>query len=288
MLRCNMIYKKDANFPYPVLTNTSNSYVSSHFILDVELHENVHNYRFHFNYEIDSPFINGLLKNGEAQLILVIQSRDNKFYRLDNHQRSLEIAKSRISVSKRTSLQLHIQSKQDICLQNNEDLSGFYDHFKNEIVVPKYSILGFSNVVMFEGSSSKPLELFEKKVNPDLKSDIKIELSYETIVIHYRNPEFQFNDLPKSNMLNNPYIYTGLHMALQRFIVNNGEDEEYVDLDQIDPPNNALELKLYHLMKKKMVEEISIDTIDEVIYKISDRIIEKYTSVVKGLISYGN
>ena len=26
-----MIYKKDANFPYPILTNTSNSYDSSNF-----------------------------------------------------------------------------------------------------------------------------------------------------------------------------------------------------------------------------------------------------------------
>ena len=32
----NMIYKKDANFPYPILTNTSNSYDSCNFILDIE------------------------------------------------------------------------------------------------------------------------------------------------------------------------------------------------------------------------------------------------------------
>ena len=35
-----MIYRKDANFPYPVLTNTSNSYDASNFILDVNLQEN--------------------------------------------------------------------------------------------------------------------------------------------------------------------------------------------------------------------------------------------------------
>ncbi|WP_253275511.1 hypothetical protein [Rossellomorea aquimaris] len=164
----------------------------------------------------------------------------------------------------------------------------FYDKFKDELVVPGHSILGYSNVVMFEGSTTKPLELFEKKLNPDLKSAIKIELSHETIIIQYQNEEFQFNNLPKSNTLNNPYVYTGMHMALQRFIVNNGEDNEYVDLLEIDPPTNPLELKLYHLMRKKMVEELSIDTIDEVIYIISDRMIEKYTSVVKGLISSGN
>ena len=109
-----MIYKKDANFPYPILTNTSNSYASSQFILDIELHENVHHYRFDFKYEIDSTFINKLLKNGQAQLILVIQSKDNKFYRLTNSQKSIEIPKSRISVSRRTSIQLHLQSKEEI------------------------------------------------------------------------------------------------------------------------------------------------------------------------------
>ena len=75
---------------------------------------------------------------------------------------------------------------------------------------------------------------------------------------------------------------------MHRFIINNSEDNEYVDLEQIDPPTTPLDLKLYHLMKKKMIEELTIDTIDEVIYAISDRIIEKYTSVVKGLSSNGN
>jgi hypothetical protein len=283
-----MIYKKDANFPYPVLTNTSNSYASSQFILDVELHENVHHYQFDFNYEIDSEFISNLLKSDRALPILIIQSKDNKFFKLDLTQRSISILKSRISISSRTSIQMHIQSTEDISFKHNDDLSIFHDKFKDELVVPKHSILGYSNVVMFEGSTTKPLELFEKKLNPDLKSAIKIELSHETIVIQYRNEEFQFNNLPKSNTLNNPYVYTGMHMALQRFIVNNGEDNEYVDLLEIDPPTNPLDLKLFHLMRKKMVEELSIDTIDEVIYAISDKIIEKYTSVVKGLISSGN
>lgn len=282
-----MIYKKDANFPYPILSNTSSNYSTNYFILDVELYENVNTYRFDFDYEIDSEFINHLIKTGQAQLILVIQSKDNKFYKLSPEQKSVEILNTRISVSKRTSIQLHIQSKVDVAFRNNRDLNSFYDPFKEEIVVPKFSILGYSNVVLFDGSISKPLELFEKKIDPNLKSDIKIELSNETIVIHYRSPELQFNNLPQSNTLNNPYVYTGLYKALQRFIVNNGDDD-YVDLEQLDPPENPLDMKLYRLMQKKMVEELSIDTIDEVIYAISDRILEKYTSVIKGLAQSGN
>jgi len=132
-----MIYKKDANFPYPVLTNTSNSYKSCNFILDVNLEENTHSYKFCIDYDIDSEFINGLLENGQAQLILIIQSKDNKFFKLEYGEKDKEIPKTRISLSKRTTIQLLIQSKDDISFKNNNDLSKFYEMFKDEIIVPK-------------------------------------------------------------------------------------------------------------------------------------------------------
>ena len=44
-----MIYKKDANFPYPLLTNTSNSYDGCNFILDIELNENTYDYIIQIN-----------------------------------------------------------------------------------------------------------------------------------------------------------------------------------------------------------------------------------------------
>lgn len=282
-----MIYKKDANFPYPLLTNTSTSYESSQFTLDVQLQENVNNYRFDIQYDISSEFMNLLLEKGKAQLILVIQSKDNKFYKLRPHDTFIEIPKSRISVSKRTSIQLHLQSKTDINFKENDDLSGIYQYYKDNIVVPKHSILGFSNIEIFEGSYEKPLELFEKKVDPNLLSDVKIELGSETIIIHFKNEQLQFNHLPMSNTLNNPYIYMGLQKALQRFIEINGDDGE-VDLEQLETPIDPLDFKLYNLMKKKMINEIRIDTIDEVIYAISDRIIEKFIAAVKGLSSNGN
>jgi hypothetical protein len=282
-----MIYKKDANFPYPLLTNTSKSYERSNFILDVNLEENSNNYRFEINFEIDSEFINSLIKKEQAQLILVIQSKDNKFFIIKPDERFIEISKSRISISNRTIIQLHLQSKEDILFTNNDDLSLFYQSFKDEIVVPKNSLLGFSNVVTFDGSSTKPLDLFEKKVDPELKSDIKTELGSETIIIHYKNEQLQFNELSKSNTLNNPYIYSGLQKALYRFIVNNGEDGE-VDLEQMEAPSDNLDFKLYTLMKKKMVIELNVENIDEVIYSISDRILERYTSAVKELSINGN
>ena len=283
-----MIYKKDANFPYPILTNTSNSYDNCSFILDINLEENTNEYIFEINYDITSPFIEKLLQNGQATLILIIQSKDNKFFNIEYGQKAKSISKSRISLSKRTTIQLFIQSNEEINFKNNYDLSSFYEEFKDEIDVPKNSILGFSNSVIFDGSTNKPLELFEKKVNPNLKSDVKIELGSETIIINYKNESLQFTDLPQSSTFNNPYVYMGLQKALYRFIVNNSEDHEEVDLDEIEPPSDGLDFKLYNLMRKKKISELNIENIDEVIYSISDKMLEKYTAAVRRLYSDGN
>ena len=283
-----MIYKKDANFPYPILTNTSNSYDNCSFILDINLEENTNEYIFEIKYDITSPFIEKLLKNGQATLVLIIQSKDNKFFNIEYGQKTKSISKSRISLSKRTTIQLFIQSNEEINFKNNYDLSSFYEAFKDEIYVPKNSILGFSNSVVFEGSNNKPLELFEKKVNPNLKSDVKIELGSETIIINYKNEALQFTDLPQSSTFNNPYVYMGLQKALYRFIVNNSEDHESVDLDEIEQPNDGLDFKLYNLMRKKKISELNIENIDEVIYSISDKMLEKYTAAVRRLYSDGN
>lgn len=283
-----MICKKDANFPYPILTNSSSGYDNPYFILNVGLNENINNYRFEIDYEISSPFIKNLLEDGHALLVLVIQSKDNKFYELKIEEKYIEIPKKRISLSKRTTIQLLIKAKNEISFKENNDLNPFYNRLKDQITLPKNTILGFSNTEIFDGSNSKPLDLFEKKINPNIKSDIEIELASETIIVNYKNEALQFNNLPKSSLLNNPYVYMGLQKALYRFIINNSADNYEVDLEDIDPPTNGLDLKLYNLMKKKMVTEVSLEKIDEVIYTISDRILEKFSTVVREMGSNGN
>lgn len=282
-----MIYKKDANFPYPILTNTSYSYESGGFILNVELKENTDDYQFQIESEIESAFLEDLLIREKAQLILIIQSKDNKFFRLKPNQNSIVIPKSRMSINTRTSIQMTIQSSTEISFSNNDDLNSFYQEFREAITVPRHALLGFSNTVIFEGSSTKPFDLFQRKIDPTLTSDIKIELSSEFIIIHYKNEQLQFAGMPMSGTLNNPYIYMGLQKALQRFITNCGEDDQ-VYLDTLDLPIDQLDAKLYRLMKAKMVDELNADSIDDVIYKISDRIIEKYAIAVKGLSESGD
>lgn len=236
-----MIYKKDANFPYPLLTNTSNSYDGCNFTLDIELNENIKT-----------------------------------------------IPKNRISLSKRTTIQLLIQSKEEINFKDNHDLNSFYGSIKDQINVPKHSILGFSNSVMFDGSTAKPLELFEKKVDINLKSEVKVELGSETIIINYKSDELQFIDSPVSSTINNIYVYMGLQKALYRFVNTYGQEDEEVDLEELDLPTDGLDMKLYRLMKSKMIKSVSLDNVDEVISSITDRILEKYTSAVRGLYSNGN
>lgn len=283
-----MIYKKDANFPYPLLTNTSNSYDGCNFTLDIELNENTYEYIFQINYDIESDFIKKLIRENKVQLVLVVQSKDNKFFNLSLNEKIRTIPKNRISLSKRTTIQLLIQSKEEINFKENNDLNIFYGSIKDQINVPKHSILGFSNSVMFDGSTAKPLELFEKKVDPNLKSEVKVELGSETIIINYKSDELQFIDSPVSSTINNIYVYMGLQKALYRFVNTYGGEDEEVDLEELDLPTDGLDLKLYGLMKSKMIKNVSLENIDEVICSITDRILEKYTSAVRGVYSNGN
>lgn len=282
-----MIYKKDANFPYPLLTNTSTSYVNSEFTLDVDLKENTNSYMFVLDYEIDSEFVKKQLEEKKAKLILVIQSRDNKFFPLNYGEKVVEIKRSRISLNKRTTIQLLIQANEEILLAENDELSSFYDALKQELVIPRHGIVGFSNLVLFDGSDPKPLDIFEKKLDPTLKSDIRIDLDSDTIVINYKNEALQFVDSCQSNILNNTYVYMGLQKALYRFIMYYGTDEEVV-LSEIPVPESGLDFKLYNLMNAKMIERVCLDNVDEVIYAISDKILEKYTNAVRRFYQNGN
>lgn len=284
-----MIYRENANFPYPVLSNLSNSYELNHFDLDVDIKEQGDFYYFEINYEIDSDFIKELLNNNKARLVFIIQSKDSKFYFLETGQSNIRIPKNRISLNKRTSIQLHIQALESISFANNHDLSAFYRLFKEELILNKHALLGYSNVVVFDGDIKKPLELFEKKLNENLKSEIRVELGQETIIIHYKKRDYQLDNNKGSKALSNMYIYLGLSKALQSFITNNSPDNDGdVDLEDIPEPTDLLDIKLYHLMKDKMVTELNMDNIDEVISIISDRMIERFTSAVEEAVADGN
>lgn len=280
-----MIYKKEANFPYPVLTPGTNSYTHCHFDLSIGLKDDAESYRFCVEYELECDFLKKLLNEKKAEIIFVVQSKDNKFYKLEKDY--VDIKKSRISLSKRTSIQLLIKAVENISFRDNNELSEFYSDFKDEINVDKNSVLAFSNVCILDGRLKDPLKIFEKRHDPDLKSDIKFHMGPETIIISFKRAEYQFPGIRNKEKLNNAYVYMGLQRALYRFLQTYGEDES-VYMDELTPPENGLDLKLYNLMKSKTVDELNSDNIDEVIYKITDKMIEKYYTAIKELSSDGN
>lgn len=279
-----MIYKKDANFPYPILSSNTFAYEESDFTIKVSFEEDGDYYRFKILPQLTSAFVEALLNSGEAQYLLVIQSKDTKFFPLALHQLQVEIAKSRMSLSSRTSIQVHIVAKSDIRFDNNHELNRFYEELKHSIVVPKFSMIGYSNIVTFEGGMKNPLELFEKRLDPNLSSAIKYELGTECIIIHFRDEDTQFQSMSKASAFINPYLYTGLRMALERLLSD--EEDGVIELSQFTPPDDLLDFKLYNLMISKGIEELTVDNIDEVIGRISHQIIEKYVKAVKELVAH--
>src|SRR5699024_12599767 len=83
--------------------------------------------------------------------------------------------------------------------------------------------------------------------------------------------DYQLDNNKGSNDLSNMYIYLGLSKALQSFITNNSPDNDGdVDLEDIPEPTDLLDIKLYHIMKDKMVNILNMDNIYEIIIIIYD------------------
>ena len=281
-----MIYTKKANFPYPVLMNFTDDYLEPEFELDVMIRDNTDEYALDITWKVSSDFIKNLLRTGKAELILIIKSKDNQFHKLDYTRKpQVRIPKKKLCINARTVMQLMIQANEDISFEQNYDLNTFYDEIKNEITVVAGNALGFSNTVIFDGSQNNPFELFEKKIDKDIKSDVEIRLGTETILIVYKKEEYQFVGIQGSKEFNYPYIYMGLQKALINFLLhaNPENPEEGIQVDEMEPPENPLESKLYSLMHAKNITELSMENLDEVVYQISDNLLMRYHDVVRGL-----
>ncbi|MDT2847471.1 hypothetical protein ABQD97_20480 [Enterococcus avium] len=285
-----MIYKKEASFPYPVLSNTTNSYKEHDFVLDVvNLTEQEDLYSFTFSYEITSSFINQLLSQGRVHIILVIQSQDSFFKILRKGETVVSVPQNRLSLGSRTSMQLLIQSMEEISFSECDELGDFYAEIKEEITVEKNNLIGYSNVVTFEGSENKPLELIERKVDPSLTSAFKVELGPSTIILVFKDEKYQLGGILRNNSIMNMYIYEGLSRALYKFIQDNqssAENEEFIELNSLSEQSTALNQKLLDLMLNKGIEEIDLESIDKVISVISDNIIEKFVYSIREVNSH--
>lgn len=283
-----MIYTRKTNFSYPIFMNVSNDYCKAEFDFDVNLTDNSEEYIFNIEYKISSKFLNNLLERGLAKIYLIVKSRDNQYHELGDNK-TVVIKKNRLSLEKsKTVLQLMIQADEKIPFAENTELNEFYSEYKDQIFVEPGMALGFSDIITFDGSQRKPFELFERKLDPDIKGNIEIQLTDETIVIVYRNEETRFYDFGRSKELNAAYLYIGLQKALVQFISNyiskEASMEEGVRLDMIAGNTvNALDFKLYNLMVAKNIEEVSLNNMDEVIYLITNNMMDNFVSTVRGM-----
>lgn len=281
-----MIYTKKANFPYPVLMNFSDDYQDPEFSLDVMIKDNTDDFLIEVAWDISSDYIYELLKTGKANLYLIIKSKDNQFFKLQPKKKTQQsIPKRKLCIHARTTMQLMVQAAETLEFSDNNDLNTFYDAIKEEIQVKAGNVLAFSNTVIFDGEQNKPYDLFEKQIDSDINSDVEIRLGAETILVVYKNEQYQFAEVQNSKELNYPYLYLGLQKALISFLMHANPDnpDEGVGVEEMEPPENALESKLYSLMQSKNISELSMENIDEVIYKISDNLIMKYHNAVRGM-----
>lgn len=286
-----MIYNKDAAFSYPILTNSSSSYIDSEFTFDIEeLQSNNNDFIFQFNYFISSDFLKNLIDEKKAEVIFILATHDTFFKNLRANENRVVISKSRVSLNNRTKVQLHIHALEDISLSNCTELNSFYDDFKYDIVIPKHSLLGFSNIIEYKGSRNNPEKLFEIDVNETQVEPFKVELRENLIALIFNDKKYQLNNLSNSRNLKNMYIYSGLSRALSQFILNNDhDDEEFIIIDELNSNDvNDLDQKLLTLMKNKGVEDISYENIDHVISVITDGIIEKYVYSIERLVESGD
>lgn len=281
-----MIYTKKANFPYPILMNYSNDYQDGEFELDITLRDNAEDYIIDISWNVSSNFIKNQLKEKKASLVLIIKSKDNQFYLLEYLEKpQFYIPKCKLSLNSRTVMQLMVKTNTMIDFTENSDLNDFYQEIKQDIKVQPGMVLGFSNTVIFDGSQQKPYDLFERKVDKSIKSDVEIRLGDETIIVVYKNEELQFSDIQNSREFNYPYLYLGLQKALISFLIhmNSENPEDGVHIDELEPPENVLDSKLYSLMQAKNIMELNLDNIDEVIYKMSDKLIMRYADAIRRL-----
>lgn len=282
-----MIYKRNATFPYPLLTNESTAYQNNIFEFNCDLDFENGYYIFDIQYDIGSEFIIELLNSKKASLLFIIDSTDSHFFEL-NYAKGIKtvkqlVSETVISMQKNTNLQLILKANEDIYFSQNNDLINFYETYKDNIYVKKGSALGFSNVLSFNGTMKNPLQLFNKRIDPNILSDVAFELNDEFITIIYRNKDFEFNDLPNARNLNNMYLYIGLYKALDQFIKNHLHDNILLSDIVIGESDSNLDAKLLMLMQSKKVKYLDENNIDEVIKKITDNLIEKYNAAVRSL-----
>lgn len=281
-----MIYNKDAAFSYPVLSNTNNSYRDNEFSFSVtNITDSNDHYQLEFDYDIGSDFVKRLLREEEAVLVFILQSKDNLFFTLEKDQKHLLLKKSRIAFNEKVRAQLHIQSRKEISFSACKELNDFYSSMKEQLSISKNSLIGYSNTSTVRNIGKSGVALFEKNIDPSMKLDFQVQLSTDSIILKFKEEKHLLQTVAANRDIMNIYLYNGLSQAVSRFILeNNEDDEDSLFLSEIDDSAlNNLDYKIYQLMMNKGYEEINEEMIDEIVQMTAPNIISKFTGAVERL-----
>lgn len=286
-----MIYNKDAAFSYPILSDSNTSYADGGFYFELNgIADQSDAYELSFDYEIDSDFVKQLLDADKAALIFIIQSKDNLFFELNKNQKILSLPKSRIAFDDKVRAQLHLQSKEKISFAACNEFNPFYHSIKDQLTLPKYALIGYSNVSTVRNTGKEGVALFEKTVDPNMSLEFQVVLSNESILLKFKDDRHLLQSAAWNRDVMNIYLYNGLEKALMQFISENLEKgEEALYLENVDDSSlNNLHYKLHQLLMNRGIEEVSIDQSDFLVQEIAPDIIKKFTSSIERLNSNGS
>lgn len=273
-----MIYTEEASFPYPIISSISTDYKDNIFIFDVDIKEDGDYFNLNLNIALGSEYLKNLWNHNKIESFLIVKTQDSNFYKIDKSN-TVKIKKDRLFFSTNSKLQIILRSKEHLNFIDNPDLDDFYLEDCSDILISKNSILGFSNVLLFEKSNKKSIDLFEKIVDKTISSEIKIEIREENIVIIFKNEKYQFGIFNESKRLNYPYIYMGLQKLLMEMIMLESKNEEHIfeiDKNTKINVNKKIYRKIVNLLESKNITQVSFSEIDEVISKISPEIIDQF------------
>ena len=275
-----MIFSKNVTFPYPLFSPFSEDYVKGVFDFQIEdVYDNNDEYRFEIKYELDHPFFSDLIKKNLAKLYFVIDNVTYFYFELTSNY--FNVSKKRIALNKRTRFQILIITKEKISFKNNSYLDPIYRVEGEHIIIEANQTIALSNVITYDGEMKKPYDLFNFKVDENMKEEVKVEINNEIITIVYSDIKYKYDGFVKARHLNNHYVYLGLTKALMSLVnLYGGEHQEIVIADQ-ETFNEELNKKILSLLQIYKVEILTNENIDEVIHQISDKVLLKHFLAIK-------
>lgn len=177
--------RSNIGFPYPVLCGDNNDYIDSTFIINNACEPFVENNKINaeIQYELCSPGLESMIKNGEAKVIVYLESPNSSYRTIKNFLPNERLVKCEIDadkLSKTLKLKGMIVATCDVSeFRFEEHNKELFDEFPFKI--KKGDILAISNIFEIELNLIDPLEnkpsIFSIRPDDNATETIKVDIS---------------------------------------------------------------------------------------------------------------